>query len=289
MHRMTLHAQRHRLDQRRAATLAGLLDRPLRLPVHGEHVGSVDDDAVEAVGSGAIGEMLDGVLEVARGGVRPLVVVDHEDDRQPADAGEVHALVRVATGRRSLAAPGDRDALLLADAKREGHAHGNGQHRGQVADHGVQPHARVGEVDVAVAPSGRPVGAAHVLREHTPRLDATRDVDSHVALQRCADVGGAHRGGDADRRRLVAASRVERAGDLALLVEDVAALLDPARDQHVAIDAEEILADEAGLLHLLERADGLRFPDCQIRLPGRRVGCTVSAQPAGARTGAGML
>ena len=57
----------------------------------------------------------------------------------------------------------------------------------------------------------------------------------------------------------VPAARVERAGNLALLVEDVPALLDAARDQHVAVDAEEVLAVEARLLDLLQRADRLGF------------------------------
>src|SRR5213082_295199 len=55
------------------------------------------------------------------------------------------------------------------------------------------------------------------------------------------DVDVVHRGRNADRGGFVPAPRVERAGDLALLVEDVAALLDPARDQHVAVDAEQVL------------------------------------------------
>jgi hypothetical protein len=85
-------------------------------------------------------------------------------------------------------------------------------------------------------------------------------VDAHVALERAADVVGPHRGRNADRRRLVAAARVERAGDLALLVQDVPALLDPARQQHVPIHAEQVLAVEADFLHFLKRADRLRFP-----------------------------
>ena len=102
---------------------------------------------------------------------------------------------------RALAEPGDRDALLLADAERERAADRDRQHRRQVADHRDQAEARVGHVHVAVAAVRRPVGAAHVLREDPPRLDAARDVDAHVAVQRRADVVGAHRRRDADRRR----------------------------------------------------------------------------------------
>ena len=259
---VALHPQGDRLDQRRAAALARLLDRVLRLAVDGEHVGAVDDDALEAVGGGAVGEVLDRVLEMGRRRVGPLVVVDHEDDGQAADAGEVHPLVRVTARRRALAAPGDRDAGVLADAERERHPHGDGQHRGQVADLRVEAEVRVAEVDVPVASARRPVHPAHVLGEDPPRLDAAGDVDAHVALERGADVVSAHRRRDADGRGLVAPARVERAGDLALPVEDVAALLDAARDQEVAVDAEQILAVESCVPNLAERADGLRFSDC---------------------------
>src|SRR5581483_12521270 len=88
VHGVTFHPQRLAFDQRRAAALARLLDRAPRLAVHGEYVGAVDDDAVEAVRLRAIGEMLDGVLEVRRRRVGPLVVVADEHDRQLAYAGE---------------------------------------------------------------------------------------------------------------------------------------------------------------------------------------------------------
>ena len=106
-----------------------------------------------------------------------------------------------------------------------------------------------------VGPSARPMYWAKIRHGSTPR----DDVDAHVAVERRADVVGPHRRRDADRGALVAAAGVERAGDLALLVEDVAALLDPARDQHVAVDAEQVLAVEARLPDLAQRADRLGF------------------------------
>jgi hypothetical protein len=114
-------------------------------------------------------------------------------------------------------------------------------------------------VDVAVAAACRAALAAHVLGEDPPRLDAARHVDAHVAVERRADVVRAHRGGDADGGALVPAPRVERARDLPLLVEDVTAFLDPARDQEVAVDAEEVLAVEARFPYLMQRADRLGF------------------------------
>src|SRR5207244_9727317 len=85
------------------------------------------------------------------------------------------------------------------------------------------------------------------------------DVDAHVPVQRRPDVLWTHRRADPDSGRLVAAARVEGARDLPLLVEDVPALLDPAGDQHVAIDAEQVFPVEPDVLHLRQRADGLGF------------------------------
>ena len=60
VHRVALHAQGQALDERRPAALARLLDRTARLAVDGEDVGAVDDDPFEAVGRGAVGDVLDG-------------------------------------------------------------------------------------------------------------------------------------------------------------------------------------------------------------------------------------
>ena len=122
VHRMPLHAEREALDQGRSAAGASLLDRALRLAVHGEDVGAVDDDALEAVGGGAIGDVLDRVAEVRRRRIRPLVVVADVHDRQAPDAREVHALVRVASRGRAFAEPADGDALVAADPECERHS-----------------------------------------------------------------------------------------------------------------------------------------------------------------------
>ena len=234
----------------------------LRLAIDREHVGAVDDDAVEPVRGGAVGDVLDRVREVRRRRVRPLVVVADKDDRELPDAGHVHRLVRVAARGGALAEPADRDTPVAPDLEREGHAGRHGEHRRKVAHHRVQAQLGHGHVHVSVAAARRAVLAAHVLSEDPPGLDAARDVDAHVAMQRRADVVRAHGRAHADCGALVPASRVEGAGDLALLVEDVTALFDRARDQHVPVHREEVLAVEAGLLHLLERAERLGFTNC---------------------------
>ena len=167
--------------------------------------------------------------------------------------------MRVTARGGALAVPADRDPFLLADAKGERGADGDREHRRKVADHRDQPEVGVGHVHVAVAALRRTVLAAHVLGEDPPRLDSAGDVDAHVAVQGGTDVLGAERGGHSHRGSLVPAPRVEGAGDLALLVEDVAALLDPARDQHVPVDREQILTVETRFADLAQGADRLCF------------------------------
>ena len=114
-----------------------------------------------------------------------------------------------------------------------------------------------------VGPPSRPMYCAKIRHGSTPRVMWT-------PMSRWSGVPtsfGPIAVADADRGGLVPAARVERARDLALLVEDVPALLDPARDQHVAVDAEQVLAVEARLLHLLQRAYGLGFTYGHQRSP----------------------
>src|SRR5215208_3783968 len=239
--------------------------------------------------------MLGRVLEMRRRRVRELVVVADEDDREAARAREGHRLVGVAARGGAFAEPADRHALFLADPEGERAARGDGEHRGQVADHCDQPEAGVGHVHVPVPALRRPVAAPHVLREDPPRLDPASDVDAHVAVQGRADVVLPHRGRDSDRGGLVAAAGVEGAGDLPLAVQDVPALFDAARHEHVPEDAEEILAVEPRLTNLLQRADRLRSRRYrQVLTPASESSWTAlktgpSLQWRDARPGAGTL
>ena len=179
------------------------------------------------------------------------------------DAGEVHRLVGVAARGRAFAEPADaRRAPRSRIRNASAHADRHREHRRQMADHRDQTQAwQVRHVDVAVPALRRSVGSRPmILREDPPRLDAARDVDAHVAVRaacrrRPAPIAVA----TPTAARLVPAARVEGAGDLALLVEDVAALLDPARDQHVAVDGEEVVAVETRLPHLGQRPDRSGF------------------------------
>ena len=171
MDRMALHAQRLALDQRRPAAVARLLDRVLGLPVHSEHVGAVDDHAVESVRLRPVGEVLDGVLEVRRRRVRPLVVVADEDDGQLPHC-EVHSLMRIAASHCAYANQPTATGRSSRIAKRQRAADSHRKHRREMADHRKEAKARVGHMDVSIPALARTVGAAHVLGEDPPGLDA---------------------------------------------------------------------------------------------------------------------
>ena len=76
---------------------------------------------------------------------------------------------------RAFAEPGDRDALLLADAERERAADGDGKHRRQVADHRDQPEVASRPCGrcrplPCVGPSTRPMYWAKIRHGSTPRV-----------------------------------------------------------------------------------------------------------------------
>ena len=95
---------------------------------------AVDRDALEPVGPRPL-DRVDGELELVRGRVGELVVLEHEDDRQLLHAGEVHRLVPLAVGGRALAEEGHRHPRLGAHLEGERQAGGDERHVGQHRDH----------------------------------------------------------------------------------------------------------------------------------------------------------
>ena len=114
------HAVGARLDQRRSAAGAGAGDRTRGRLVDGEEVVAVDQVARKSVAGGASREAAGGLLG-HRGGDRPAVVLEEEDDRRTPHAGQVAGLVEVAFGRAAVAEVHAHGAVeaLVAQAPRQ--------------------------------------------------------------------------------------------------------------------------------------------------------------------------
>jgi hypothetical protein len=73
--------------------------------------------------------MLDRVAEMAGVEYAHWLLSITKDDREAADAGEVHALVGVSPGRSALAAPGYGRRAARRDLEGQGHPDADGKHR----------------------------------------------------------------------------------------------------------------------------------------------------------------
>ena len=240
---VAVHAHRAALDQRGPA--AG--PRPLGgRGGRGEHrldVVAVDRQPLEAVGVGAL-DRVDRELELVRRRVGEAVVLEDENHRRAVNAGEVHRLVPLPGGGRALAEEGQRHPRLPAHLERERHSGGHERHVGQHRDHPDAPEPAIAEVHVPVLATGHAVGAAHEVGEVAVRGHAAHEVRAEVAVQDAQPVLGPQRPRRPDRDRLLAAPVVERAGNLALLVERESTLLGGAHHQHEPPQPRAVLARE---------------------------------------------
>ena len=181
---------------------------------------------------------------------------------------------------RAVARPGHRHARLLRILNASAAPTATGISAGRWLTIAIRPSRMSAMCTLPSLPARQAVGAAHVLGEDPPRLGAAGHVHAHVALDRRAHVVACIAVATPTAGALVAAAGVEAAGDLALAVEDVPALLDPARDQHVAVDLEEVLAVEVGLLDVLGRLDRRGFSgDCHPLLEVSGAGCRTASSP----------
>ena len=199
------------LDERGAASFPGPLDRRGDAVPHGHDVVAVDLLAVDAGRNGLLGQRHRRGL--GRPGHRdgPLVVVDDEHDRQPADAGQVERLGDVALGGRPVAQDAHGDTGLTTEL--EGHRHPCrvrrlGTHRD-----------RDGEVLTGSGEVAAPLVATPV-QEQLHHGDASPQLRALLPERRHQHVGLRHGRGHADGHGLLAQRRRERAQLAAALQGD---------------------------------------------------------------------
>ena len=125
----------------------------------------------------------------------PLVVVDHEDDRQPPDTGQVHRLVDVAPRGRTVAEDADRGPGFAAQLEGERNAHGVGC-MGADRDADREVLARPGKVAAALV--------AAPVEQELDHGDAAQQLRRVLPEGRQQDVFGRHGGRDPDPDCLLA-------------------------------------------------------------------------------------
>ena len=245
------------LDQLRAVAAARLLHAPAHLLVDGEDVVAVDGRGGDVVAAGALGDVADGHLLLAGLGDRVAVVLAEEDHGQLVDGGEVHGLVEVALRGGALAEVDDRDLVQPSQFRGVGDAGGVRQVGGDHA--GAGDDALLGEGPVVGHLASARVGVVG-LREEVEHdlLGAHAEHDHHAGVavvgQHPVDaslegVGGADLGG------LVAGAGHGERGP-ALAVEDQHAVVELAREQHVAVHAPVQVGGAEAALRLMDAGHG---------------------------------
>src|SRR5262245_29954905 len=116
--RVATHAERPRLDQRRAIAGARALDRRERHLAHRQEVVAVHDDAGHAIGLGLDREPVRGGLLLHRTRDRPAVVLAQEHDRRLPHPGEVEAGVEAQARGPAVPEAGEHHGVLLAQPGR---------------------------------------------------------------------------------------------------------------------------------------------------------------------------
>ena len=213
-------------------------------PVDGQQVVAVHHDARHAVADAAVREVLAGVLLVGGGREPPVVVLDHEEDRQLPDRREVERLVEVALAGRAVPGEGGGHAPVALQLRGEGEAAGHRQHRAEVADHPHDALLERAEVEGAVAALGEAALAAEELAEQPRQVEVPPGEDAEVAVHREDVVVGLERGDDTGGDRLLADAG-EPLREPALPEQDQHLLLDHAGQEHRAIEVPQLLGGEA--------------------------------------------
>ena len=114
-----------------------------------------------------------------------MVVFDQNDDGYVIHGREVDGLVKVACAGAAIADVCKSDGVVTQVAFAHDATDDNRDHRSQVGDHGVHAVFHVAVVHIAVATTGRAVGASKPLTKDVEQCLAAAHVHDHVA-----DTGG---------------------------------------------------------------------------------------------------
>jgi hypothetical protein len=255
------------LDQRGTLAGARTVDGLAARGVDREDVVAIHLNARQTVGEGLLRDRLGVRLLLERYRDRPLVVLAHEHDGHVPDAREVERLVEVALGRGAVAEIGHDDDVVIAILRGVGEADGVGQL------------GRDGNRDRQVALIRSGLTTFQVAGEEQQQLfdrPATPDHRGRLAERGHHPVRGTEHGDAPELRRLLAFDGRERA-DAPLPLQADHALVEPAREQHRAIQALELGGRQAGIESAVEGAFGVEDRQIFDREPGLQRGSRHSS------------
>src|SRR5262245_6139169 len=219
MSRMPRHSARLAFDQRRAMPGSRSLDRPSRCIPDGEDVIAIHDLSWQAIGFGAISDILNGHLTFQRRRISILVIVADEDDGRFEDRRHVDAFVPIAAARCAVAEETESHAILPAHLEGQADSRRNRNVVAEHTDEGDQILGQIAHVHVAVFAPRRAGLSRHVLRENRTQRHAPNEKRAHVAMGRTDDVILPQINAAADGDGLLTATDIYAANDLALAVE----------------------------------------------------------------------
>jgi hypothetical protein len=243
--------------------------------VHRQHIVAVDLHHGYATRYSLLRQRLGRRLAGARRRYGPLIVGDNENHGKAPDAGDVDPGIDVALGGRAIAKDADGSGILCAIFEGNGNA-GSMQRlvADRDADRQIALHGRRGPRLAALA-------AGEILQQ-VADLDAAPDLCRAFAIGRHKNVRPAHRGGNADRHRLLAEGGSIGAGAASAL-QAHELCIEGAGKRHKPINpAQEIaIARQVGQIrkrvpllveilppaHLESRHDCIPLGICWLHLP----------------------
>ena len=229
------------LDGARPGAFAGLGQEVVHCGPHFVEVVAVALAPLHVVAGGALGEFAGRRAGLA-GAHRVAVVLDHENDRQVPEGGEVVGLVDGALVDGAVAHERHRGPLQALVLDGVGEA---GAERDLAADDAVPAPEIAGRIKImhrAALALGAAGGLAVELGHERLGVHPDGDGVAVIAVRRDDVVVRAHQGAGADGDRLLADVKVEEAADLLRLIGAEAALFETPDAHHLAMQLDLVLA-----------------------------------------------
>src|SRR5206468_9698118 len=208
-----------------------------------------------------------------------MIVCGHDNERHLFHCGNVHSFLERASLHPALTDACQADKVFFtSESFRHQCAHGDRNHRAEVADHRKFVVARVTSMNVAVASTHRPEARAQIRARHINERLAERRASRLVANQWREDVAFLQKQTACHAYSFLAFADINSARDEATSIETNELFLERTRQQHPAKCLEEAIVRRRGLfcfcfcaaLRRLKHLPNLREIDDRVQKNFRR-------------------